>query len=185
MPVYSSLIEMSTSNVIIGTDFGVFSASSVGANTQWTAENNGMGALPIMSIRQQTATRPFIDGKSGITNTGAIYVASHGNGIFENKLYVGIDRPFVNGSNGTELINVYPNPVNNQINFNLNVKNSSPVVVKIYDLKGNLVDLYNYGMVNKGQQQVSVKADNLITGTYVLQVTIDNEMKSAKFVVVK
>lgn len=185
MPVYSSLIEMNTSNLIIGTDFGIFSASSLGANTQWTSENNGMGAIPIMSIRQQTATRPFIDGKSGITNTGAIYVASHGNGIFENRMYVGIDRPFVNGSNGNELINVYPNPVNNQINFNLNMENPSQVSVKVYDLKGNLVDFYNHGLVNKGQQKVSFKADNLINGTYVLQVTVGNEMKSAKFVVVK
>lgn len=185
MPVYASLFEASTSNVLIGTDFGIYTTKSIGANTSWTAENNGMGALPIMSIRQQTMTRPIIPGYPGITNTGAIYIASHGNGIFENKLYVGLERPEIIGAKSTELLNIYPNPVNNQLNFNIEVSKAGSAVINIYDLKGNIQNVTSLGSLNKGNNKVSLNVNYLTPGTYLLQITVGNEMQRAKFVVVK
>jgi len=185
MPVYSSLFEMTTSNLIIGTDFGIFTTTNVGANTVWTAENNGMGALPIMSIRQQTAVRPNVEGMSGITNTGAIYVASHGNGIFENRLYVGINHPINYDATRSSMIKVFPNPVSDIINFYLETKETSDVIIKVYDLSGNLRKLQDLGTLNKGVNKISVSCDDLSTGTYILQTIADNEIQKAKFVVVK
>lgn len=185
MPVYSSLFEVSTSNLLIGTDFGIYTTTNVGANTNWVAENNGMGALPIMSIRQQTAVRPIIDGLSGITNTGAIYIASHGNGIFENRLYVGLNRPIIDNRVDSKVLSIYPNPVNNTINFNLETAETGNLIIRVYDLRGNAVKMQNLGTMSKGVNKVSVNCDDLSLGTYILQAITNNEIQKAKFVVVK
>jgi hypothetical protein len=185
MPVYASIFEMNTSNVILGTDFGVYTTTSPGASTNWVSENNGMGALPVFAIRQQTVTRPWANGLPGISNTGAIYVASHGNGIFENRLYVGFDRPIINGKGIQPMIKVYPNPVTDQINFNIESATSTNLMVKVYDLKGNLITVHNLGNVNKGLNKISLDATKLNAGTYVMQVISGIESQKAKFIVVK
>lgn len=185
MPVYASIFEMNTSNVIIGTDFGVYTTTSPGASANWVSENNGMGALPVFAIRQQTVTRPWTSSLPGISNTGAIYLASHGNGIFENRLYVGFERPVVIGKGIQPMIKVYPNPVTDQINFNIETANSTNLMVKIYDLKGNLITVHNLGSVTKGQNKISLDATLLNPGTYVMQVISGMESQKAKFIVVK
>ncbi len=185
MPVYSSLFEMSSSDVIIGTDFGIYTTRSLGANTVWTAENNGMGALPIMSIRQQTASRPFVDGMGTITNKGAIYIATHGNGIFENKLYVGMDEIINKTTNSNNKLVIYPNPVQDQINLNILTSKASSAVANIYDLRGNIVSTHNLGNLSKGNNSVMIQATDLKIGTYLIQVIIGSEVQKAKFVVVK
>lgn len=185
MPVYASLFEMNTSNVLIGTDFGIYTTTALGANTSWTQENNGMGALPVMSLRQQTMTRPATPGMSGIKNTGAIYAASHGNGIFENRLYIGFDRPEFSKKSSADMISVYPNPVNDVMNFNLAVENNVKALVKIYDLRGKLLQVTTTGTLTKGNNKVSVNVNELTSGTYLMQVSTGNELHRAKFVVVK
>lgn len=185
MPVYSSIFEMNTSNVLIGTDFGIYTAKAFGANTVWTAENNGMGALPILSIRQQTVTRPYIGGFTEVANRGAIYLASLGNGIFENKMYVGFERPEILDRTNADLITVYPNPVNEQLNFNLNMSRNENVIVKIYDLKGNMVIAKNLGSVQKGMNKITIDTENLLAGSYLLQVFSGMDVQRAKFVVIK
>jgi len=184
MPVYSAIFEMKTSSVIIGTDFGVYTTTAPGTSTVWTPENNGMGALPVFAIRQQTVTRPWINGLPGISNTGAIYLASHGNGIFENRLYVGVNEPFAKGKPSAQMINVYPNPVSDNINFVLEAGITGNAMVKIYDLKGNLVQVWN-GNVNKGTNKISIATDQLNAGTFVMQVICGSDSQKAKFVVVK
>ncbi|HLO92575.1 MAG TPA: T9SS type A sorting domain-containing protein [Lentimicrobium sp.] len=183
MPVYASLFEMNTSNVIIGTDFGVFTTTNLNSNPTWTSENNGMGALPIFAIRQQTVTRPWTATLGNITNTGAIYLASHGNGIFENRQYVGFEPPVAKGNTSNDLFNVYPNPVTDQINFSIECSKPENLMVKIYDLKGNLVLVRNISNLIKGSNRISIDADQLKQGAYLIQLISGYEYKKAKFIV--
>ena len=186
MPVYASLIEMTSSNrVIIGTDLGVFTTESLGANTVWTAENNGMGALPVMMIRQQTAIRPWIDNITGVSNLGAIYIATQGKGIYENRLYVGINGPDSPISKTSESLIVYPNPVSSEINVKIDLPVRSSVNARVFNLKGELVNKAEFGSMNKGEHQLTIQAGNLQQGTYLLQLSVGNNVKTAKFVVVK
>jgi hypothetical protein len=186
MPVYSSLFEMTSSDVIIGTDFGIYTTKALGANTKWTAENSGMGALPIFAIRQQTASRPYVEGLGTITNKGAIYIASHGNGIFENRLYVGMDDGIGNKpSTINNQIVVYPNPVSDQINLKVQTSKATNSVANIYDLRGNLISTHNLGILSKGVNKVEIPGMNLSAGTYLIQLISGTEVQRAKFVVVK
>lgn len=186
MPVYSAIIEMNNSGrVIIGTDFGIFTTESLGGSVTWTSENNGVGALPVMMIRQQTVSRPWIENITGVNNFGAIYIATHGKGIYENRLFVGIDGPeFPSHVTNRSLI-VYPNPVNSVINFRLDLASIVTVSAKIFNLKGNEVKVAEYGTLSKGDHQLSVSAEGLVNGTYLLQVVAGKEVHTAKFIVVK
>ena len=69
MPVYSAVIDVfNSNNIIIGTEFGVWSTTD---GTTWTPEDDGMPLVPCHMLRQQTLP--------GI-NQGVIYVGTHGRG---------------------------------------------------------------------------------------------------------
>ncbi len=186
MPVYGSLIEMTdTDRVIIGTDLGVYTTESLGSNTNWTPENSGMGALPVMMVRQQTISRPWIEDIPGVSNFGAIYIATHGKGIYENRLYVGIDGPEQPANKVKNVISVYPNPVEGEINVNLDLTSNSSVTAKVISLNGEISKTADFGFLAKGEHQLTIASDGLSQGTYLLQITVGKEIKTAKFVVVK
>lgn len=186
MPVYSCLIEMNSSNrVILGTDLGVFGTESIGSSPSWTVENTGLGEIPVMMVRQQTVSRPWIDGITGVSNFGAIYLASHGNGIFENRMFVGIGEPGSSAQTGKTQLSVYPNPVKSAINFKVSLSGNSGLQVNVYSLQGMLVKSVNFGKPGAGEHQLSIPAADLVNGTYLLQVSEGPSVKTAKFVVTK
>jgi hypothetical protein len=184
MPVYASLIEMTNTNrVILGTDLGIFTTEALGSNTNWTAENNGVGALPVMMIRQQTKARPFIEDIGGVSNLGAIYIATHGKGIYENRLYVGINNPDNPLADAKNQISVFPNPVRNEVNFSLTPESAVTVDAVIYDLTGRKIKEMSFGRISAGEQQLSIPFEGMNKGSYVLQLLVGKEVKTAKFVV--
>ncbi|MDY0101937.1 MAG: T9SS type A sorting domain-containing protein [Lentimicrobium sp.] len=185
MPVYSAIFEMNSSNrVILGTEMGVFGTEALSANPSWTDENDGLGHIPVMMIRQQTVSRPWIENFTGVANYGAIYIATHGNGIYENRKFVGIDEPGSGEATASKMLKVYPNPVRSAINFSLSMTENSKVRVDIYSLKGSLVKSADFNL-SRGEQTVTLSAEGLTTGTYVLQVTAGSRVQVAKFLVTK
>lgn len=186
MPVYSAIIEMSNSNrVILGTELGIYTTEVLSANPSWTAENTGLGAIPVMMVRQQTTSRPWIEEYTAVNNFGAIYIASHGNGIFENRLFVGIDEPSNQDLPSSKTLNVYPNPVQTDVNLSITLAQSEQVRVDIYSLKGTLVKSVEMGVLARGEQKISVSADGMVNGTYILKVTSGAKSQVAKFVVAR
>ncbi len=183
MPVYSAIFEMNSSNrVILGTEMGIFATEALSANPVWSAENDGLGQIPVMMIRQQTVSRPWIENYTGVANYGAIYIATNGNGIFENRKFVGIDEPGSSTLTTANTLKVYPNPVQSEINFSLLMTSNEKVRVDIYSLNGSLVKTLDMNL-GRGEQTVSVPAEGLNIGTYVLQVTAGARVQVAKFVV--
>jgi hypothetical protein len=183
MPVYSAIFEMNSSNrVILGTDMGVYATEALSANTVWNAENDGLNQIPVMMIRQQTVSRPWIENFTGVANYGAIYIATNGNGVFENRKFVGIDEPGSSELTTSKALKVYPNPVQSDINFTLLMTDNENVRVDVYSLKGSL-EKTTYMNLSRGEQTVSVSAKGLAIGTYVLQVTAGTRVQVAKFVV--
>lgn len=186
MPVYSSLIEMNgTNRVILGTERGIFTTESSGSNPEWAEENDGLGEIPVMMVRQQTVSRPWIEGIPGISNYGAIYLASHGNGIFENRKFVGIDEHGSKPKVSKASLEIYPNPVQSEVNFRIDLSGNSAVQANIYNLKGALVKSVNFGKPGLGVHQLTIPASDLINGTYLIQVSEGSSVKTAKFVVTK
>ncbi len=199
MPVYSSLIEMSQSEIaMVGTEYGVYVTENLFADdVTWTAENNEIGAIPVFQIKQQTVYKAgFVienddpDGADivfpSVENFGNIYIATHGRGLFRTSEFytVGIDEtnPNTTTSNNTSLL-IYPNPVINNATLSFDLSSSQNAYLSVYDLSGKLVKTQVLKNLTKGKNEVNIDCSHLSKGTYVLSLQSGSQVNSSKFVV--
>lgn len=184
IPVYTSLIERTNSNrVMIGTDYGVFTCENIGGSNEWVKENNGMGEVPVLKIRQQILDRPWSEGIETTKNLGVIYIATNGRGLFESRSLVGI--PDLPGTVAKNAVRIFPNPASSAVIISFKLAESSSASVKIYDLAGHLVKSVNIGMVKSGEQQYTLTTSDLSRGSYIVQLLAGTTNLSAKLVVVR
>ena len=201
MPVYSSLIEMNNSDlVIIGTENGVYSSTNTGsANPTWTPEFSEMGQAPVMMLRQQLVKKlpeyvPIWNGVDtiweeypGTNNFGVIYAATYGRGLYRSDKYqqpVGIDENESPGGIASEL-NVYPNPVGDVATIEFELNNQSNVEISIYNLSGRIIQSKTLGNLGQGTHKTQIDAANLPKGTYLIRLISGNQMATGKFIVIK
>ena len=183
MPVYSAIFEMGHPNmVILGTEYGMYVTTDItkAANQlTWTEENTGMARVPVFMMRQQIYDYP------GVSNYGMIYLGTHGKGFYSNSEYLGIndnDKPNEISSNN---INVYPNPVIDNVNIAYTLIQKANVTIKIYDLNGRLVKVRNLMNKPSGYNVEAINCTDLNRGTYIMQLLQGNNTKTSKFVVTK
>ena len=203
MPVYSSLIEMESGNVIIGTEHGVYMANAVG-NTNWKVAGHAMGDVPVMSLKQQVMERALdsvvtitiedtpqgqvtnvdVEYFPGVTNTGIIYAATYGRGLFRCENYKKNSATSVEENEvvAETMVNIYPNPVREQaiVNFEGNGENVS---YQVYDMMGRVVMSQNVGRMGAGSQQLNVNTSDLSSGAYILRLNQGASSSNVKFLV--
>ena len=181
IPVYSSLVEMNNDNkVIIGTDDGIYSTDDV-ASGNWTADNSGMGSVPVFMLKQQTVSHTFVyiddNGKifnyPGVQNFGAIYAASYGRGIFIDTTYytpVGIEPNDGQGQASSSIL-IFPNPVKDKttVSFKLSVK--SDVTLSVNDISGRNVLTMNQNGLSSGQHNLIIDLSGQAPGTYIMRMS--------------
>ncbi len=197
MPIYSSLIEMGNSNlIIIGTEDGIYSSNNAdGSSTVWSKENTGMGSVPVFMIKQQTINKPGMkvlnpDGNTytyypGITNYGHIYAATYGRGLFECTNFVGINDNDTPLFSEKHQLNIYPNPVKGNTNVSFTLSERNNVLINIYDFNGRIVKSINLNQQNSGSHKILINCDHLSTGTYLMQLITGNESLTSKFIIIK
>ena len=193
MPVYSSVIDMTTGDVIIGTERGIYRTTNL---SSWTADSKMLGEIPVMDLKQQrlnvedvqtvnhTDEGDFITDYPGVHNTGIIYAATYGRGIFRCENYkisgTGItENPTVGNVN----VNMYPNPVRSQATLSFELKNSDNVSYQVFDMTGRMVMNQNMGNMSAGSHQVTINAENLSTGSYILRLSQGANNETVKFMV--
>ena len=141
-----------------------------------------MGQVPVMMLRQQTLERVWSPGVEGTKNLGAIYVATNGRGLFENRSFVGInDNPGIVANNA---IRIYPNPANAFVKVVYNTPSASLVTINIFDLSGQLVKSTNLGKQKAGEGEYSLPTNDMGAGSYLIQIVTGETRHSAKLVVV-
>jgi len=191
IPVYSSLIDVLTSNIIVGTEYGVWTLS----DGLWASQYNGIDNIPIMMMKQQTINRPVIcdtlnSGSiviyPGVSNLGVIYAATYGNGLFKSTSFVGIndpENPIIVADKNQLTVN--PNPASDYAELSYRLINSSPVQVNVIDLAGKLVNSIKLNMQSVGLHKIMIDCKNLNNGTYVMQLITNERTTSSKFIVIK
>ena len=196
MPVYSSLIEMATGDVILGTERGIFRTKNIN-NPTWIADSHMLGEIPVMELKQQllnhedeqtvkvTEEGVFVTFYPGVHNTGIIYAATYGRGVFRCENYKQFSGTGVPETPAVTAINaeMYPNPVRSQATLSFNVKDNGNVSYQVFDMTGRMVMSQNLGRMAEGQHQVSVNAENLSTGSYILRLSQGANATSVKFMV--
>ena len=193
MPVYSSVIDMTTGDVIIGTERGIYRSKNL---SSWTFDSEAMGEVPVMELKQQrlyaedaitvkhTEDGDFITEYPGVKNTGIIYAATYGRGIFRCENY---KREFTSVPETTSIDNVnvsiYPNPVVNQATVSFELKESGNVSYQVFDMTGRMVMNQNMGRIAEGEHQININAENLSSGSYILRLNQGAKNETVKFMV--
>lgn len=104
---------------------------------------------------------------------------------FIKKLLVyrnGVDNQGIDNHNS---FSVSPNPFKFQTNLTFNItENNSTVTLKVFDIKGNVLEIpINGQSYNSGTQVVNWKADNNKSGIYFFSLTINGKTFNRKFLI--
>ena len=193
MPVYSSVIDMTTGDVIIGTERGIYRTKDL---TTWTSDSEALGSIPVMELKQQRAYREdaitvnhtdegdFVTEYPGVHNTGIIYAATYGRGVFRCENYKKTSASVPENSNDVNVnVSMYPNPVSSQATLSFDLKESCNVSYQVFDMTGRMVMNQNMGRMSEGEQQININAENLSSGSYILRLNQGAKNNSVKFMV--
>ena len=196
MPVYSSVIEMVTGDVIIGTERGIYRTKNI-TNPDWIAETKMMGEVPVMELKQQilfhetetieneTEEGVFVTEYPGVYNTGVIYAATYGRGMFRCENY---KKEFASVPENNEVVSdvtvsLYPNPVSSQATVSFELNENCNVSYQVFDMTGRMVMNQNMGRMTEGEHQANLNAENLSAGSYILRLNQGANNASVKFLV--
>ena len=197
-PVYSSLIEKKTNNIIVGTETGIYERK----NGTW--KKAGEVSCPVMELKQAliqnhpTKIDVLYDevGDStcveypGVFNEGMIYAATYGAGVLSCSTHAEIVPTNNEGNDNnivtvdeTEMLNVYPNPVKDNAQININLDNDGTVSYVIYDLSGRLIINQDLGTYVKGIHTLNINTNELSTGSYIIRIKAGEKTETSKFLV--
>lgn len=208
LPVYSAMVEFTTGEVYVGTENGVFVASSQsfnGATPSWQPYG-AFDGVPVTAMYQQTKALPS---ERYTLHTGtnsenyvfaktkypyAMYFGTYGRGIFMDSTYVVdheneiADSNAQNGipqlqGNSLNSVSVYPNPATSVVNFEITLQNAGNAVVKIYDLSGKLVKNEVLGNMAAGEYTHTINCQDLRKGMYLVNVVVGQSSAATKLVV--
>ena len=196
MPVYSSVIEMETGDVILGTERGIYRTDNIG-NPTWVYEGTAMGEVPVMELKQQivfhedektvnvTEEGEFVTVYPGVHNTGIIYAATYGKGMYRCENYKQHSGTSVPENPATVSVNVtmYPNPVSGQATISFSLNESCNVSYQVFDMTGRMVMNQGLGRFAEGEHQVSINTESLSTGSYILRLNQGASNANVKFLV--
>jgi len=142
--------------IILGTDLGVWTTSSVnGTSTQWISNNNGLANVPVYMIKYRSA------------NTSLV-AATHGRGLFTTAL-TGVVTGVSNNVITKDFIK-YISPDAGQLLIVKGDLNTLNMQVQIFDVTGKM-------MYNKEQpyQNLSIPISTFSKGSYVVKIKGNNK----------
>lgn len=197
MPVYSSIIEMTTGDIFLGTEHGIYKAENINEG-KWVKADANMGDVPVMELKQQTIYKAdqmvpmYVDTTvvmvpfAGTNNQGVIYAATYGKGLYRcdtYRLHSGNNVPETPMVNVNSKVEIYPNPVRESAMIRFDLSQTASVSYQVYDMTGRLVKVENMGNLMEGEYELNISVDGLSAGSYVLRLNAGNSTSSAKFMV--
>ncbi|MBT4398625.1 MAG: T9SS type A sorting domain-containing protein [Bacteroidetes bacterium] len=185
-PAYTAMFnDRDHKEVIIGTEYGVYSTTDVFAGTPtWSSENgNGMQILPVMELDQQHLENNV---ERGVENHGTIYAATFGRGLWKSESFS------TKGATSTALavnqlstieVNIMPNPVEDYAQLTYKLDESSDVEFHVFDISGKMVKHVVLDDQTAGQHQTNFDVNKMQAGTYMIRMTADGQQTTTKFLV--
>lgn len=204
MPVYSSVYTStysgaSNGHVLVGTDHGVYRCTNISSSSPtWTLENENMGDVPVMDLKQQLITQDpqyvvtvideveYVTEYAGTNNQGVIYAATYGRGLFRCETYrqeSGTSVPETPATLAETKVSMYPNPVRDEAKVSFQLNDNATVSYQVYDMSGRQVKMESLGNFSQGKHEVNVTMSDLAKGAYVLRLNAGSHTSSVKFMV--
>ncbi len=188
---YCSMMEKKDSKkVFVGTDNGLFYTNDI-TSPNWTnvsslasAPDKMLPKVQIFDIKQQVLD------PNDCYNSGQIFVATNGRGIWTNKTFftpyaVGVEEYQEKASNGNNL-SLYPNPTNGNVTVSFKGIEGENAKMTIMDLSGRTVQSENLGKLTTSEVNFNFETAGLGSGVYLVNISSDSGVKRvAKLVVTK
>lgn len=174
---FDGIIDRDDSDVIVvGTSEGVFVTEDGGAT--WENSSAGFEGTPVFHVRQSWRTW-----NEGNRRPGEIYVGTYGRGIWASAAYLGIGET---GADGNQVfktkLKTYPNPTTDNTTLTFNLSETSNVNVMVYNISGKLVKTITNKNVQAGAQTLTIDAQDLPNGTYIVKFIAGRQNETAKFI---
>jgi hypothetical protein len=184
IPAFSSLIAWNDSRkIVVGTEYGVYTTDDITSSpVTWVLQNSGLPQVATYSLTQERFANSW---EHKIFNHGYIYAATFGRGAFRSESNAGpVSVPEINTNNTYNIssINIYPNPVSNTGNININLNKYSKVEVNIYSLSGQKVYSNIYNGIS-GENNFKFSVDGLEKGAYFVKINSNNSIETKKIIV--
>jgi len=176
--------------IIVGTEKGIW-MKDTGSDT-WISNNNGLGEVPVMTLFQITTHRPGVKNvpyydwennkltrinyPSNNSTYLTIYAGTYGSGIFSTDQYVGIDEFTTNDPKESDALVVFPNPINDIATIEIDITKGQ-ATIQVFSVDGRCVK------EQKAKSTINIiNLKGYTAGTYIIQVTQGDVVKSAKVV---
>lgn len=149
----------------------------------FTRADNG-GPLSDTNWTDVSATLPWqVSGQSA-------YIAFHHNAndmfilrLDDIRVTEGNSAASLEDNAQVTLLSVYPNPFRVNTNIAFELKNTSEVMLQMFDLSGKMVMQRNAGIMSNGLNRIEVDGTSLPAGVYYYTLTINGETTSAHKIV--
>ncbi|MES2140982.1 MAG: T9SS type A sorting domain-containing protein [Bacteroidota bacterium] len=151
-------------NTIFSTDYN--------DSTKTVAEIAWINAFPALL----STTPDYRLQSSSIAATGASFTDNKFGDVF-----AGLKE----NENKISNIRLYPNPVSNEATVELNLKESSTVVITVYDITGKIAANVFTGEMNSGTNTVKINTSEIPAGIYFTTIVSNNVKKTLKTVIIK
>ena len=204
-PVFTALYESinagktaKSGRIYVGSDDGIYYRE----NGKWISDNANVPDVAVFNLWQQTKKLPkwifysYTGDNAELTtfeataNTGVIYAATYGKGVFVNNDFKdtnAIDSKVslvdVIDDKQVETLNIYPNPAIDQATIAFVLDVTSNVEFRMFDMNGREVSSFNSGVQTKGNHFQTIDVSRLQSGAYMIQMFTKDSVKSAKLIV--
>ena len=176
LPVHTILQNpLNTSEIMIGTELGVWYANTFNPATtanqslNWMQAYNGMSGVKVtdLDLQPNSPTAP---------TAYNVFAATYGRGVFSGTLTNTVlsNETFENNKN----VSIYPNPVKDILNINFK-DFTGDVSVKVIDINGREVFTQKLSNVNNSN---AINLEKLSTGIYILKLQGENLNYSEKVI---
>ncbi len=186
MPCYDVIITDNQATgddvIMVGTEFGVWATNDLSDNNSWEQCSNNLGNVPVFDIKQQyRGPQQFIENP---TNTGIVYIGTHGMGIWRSGGVVNVEELTGTGitSDDKNLL-IFPNPASDLVNVEVNLNEGKRLSLDIYNISGQLVFTEDLGFVSNGNQIATVYIGSLNSGNYIMNVKGEGYSETGKLLV--
>ena len=184
-----SSADISGNSDPLGTGFVLAGTGTILPSTPITLVNDNIsfpvGTYYLTSVVYGNATDP------GATNNVTAYLLDPNCTVTGTSILVNLLGPGAPGCSGVgivennptelSLLNLYPVPVNDILNFTVNSKTSSVLNLSVQDVLGR--EVYSNAIsVNSGNNKISIPTQNLSNAVYVISVSNGQSKSVAKFV---
>jgi hypothetical protein len=178
---YDVIIDRDDPNILFAATFTGVSASEDGGATWSDVSDASFKGTPCFHILQSWRTW-----NEGNRKPGAIFVGTHGRGIFSTEALLNTVTPDKEEIAMVEkpkpMLEVYPNPGRYNSTLVVDLKRESNVNVLFFNLNGSVVKKIDRTNMHVGKNEIFFSASDLPQGTYIIRVQAGDQIETTKYI---